>query len=138
MHASPSNAPLELWGGVECTVVRIGDDYRDQVVETGHRTRLEDLDAIADLGVKAVRYPIVWETVAPDSPDELDFTWHDERLERLRARGNEAAQRAYRHRQLQGRLVERPLTRNRRLQVKRPRRSRLSCVRPEPRHRCGL
>jgi len=79
--------PLELWGGVECSVVRVGEDYRNQVVETGHSARLDDIDAIADLGVKAVRYPIVWETVAPESPDELDFSWHDKRLKRLQERG---------------------------------------------------
>ena len=79
--------PLELWGGVECSVVRIGDDYRNQVVDTGHAARLDDIAAIAELGVKAVRYPILWETVAPQSPDELDFSWHDKRLERLREKG---------------------------------------------------
>ncbi|GAA4746671.1 hypothetical protein GCM10023264_10390 [Sphingomonas daechungensis] len=78
---------LELWGGVECSVVRIGDEFRNQVVETGHASRLSDIDAMADLGVKAVRYPIIWETVAPESPDELDFSWHDERLKRLRDHG---------------------------------------------------
>jgi dTDP-4-dehydrorhamnose reductase len=81
--------PLELWGGVECTIVRIGDDYRDQVRETGHSSRLSDIDAMAKLGVKAVRYPILWETVAPQSPHELDFSWHDERIERLRDHGIE-------------------------------------------------
>lgn len=80
-------APLELWGGVECTVVRIGDEFRNQIVETGHVARLEDLDEIARLGIKAIRYPIVWETVAPDDPEALDFSWHDERLERLRQLG---------------------------------------------------
>ena len=84
----PGAAPtLELWGGVECSVVRIGSDYRNQLVETGHAARFSDLDAMADLGVKAVRYPILWETVAPESPTELDFSWHDKRLEHLRERG---------------------------------------------------
>ncbi len=80
-------APLELWGGVECTVVRIGDEYRNQIVDTGHAARLGDIDAMAALGVKAVRYPILWETVAPQSPHELDFSWHDARLQRLRELG---------------------------------------------------
>ena len=79
--------PLELWGGVECTVVRIGDKYRSQLHDTGHWSRLSDLDAMAELGIKAVRYPIVWETVAPEVPTELDFSWHDKRLERLRELG---------------------------------------------------
>ena len=82
-----ADAPLELWGGVECTVVRIGDDYRNQVFETGHASRMGDLDAMANLGVKTVRYPIVWETVAPEIPTELDFSWHDARLNRLRELG---------------------------------------------------
>ena len=55
-----SAAPLlELWGGVECSVVRIGDDYRNQLVDTGHSARFADLDAMAGLGIKAVRYPIL-------------------------------------------------------------------------------
>ena len=82
--ASPQ---LELWGGVECSVVRVGDSYRNQLVETGHSARFADLDAMVELGVKAVRYPILWETVAPESPGELDFSWYDARLEHLRERG---------------------------------------------------
>ena len=82
--ASP---PLELWGGIECSLVRVGDDFRNQVEETGHRARLSDIDAMASLGIKAVRYPILWESIAPEDPDALDFSWHDERLNRLREQG---------------------------------------------------
>ena len=82
---TPGAVPqLELWGGVECSVVRIGDDYRNQIVDTGHSARFADLDAMIELGIKAVRYPILWETVAPETPSELDFSWHDNRLEHLR------------------------------------------------------
>ncbi|MBA3730464.1 MAG: dTDP-4-dehydrorhamnose reductase, partial [Sphingomonas sp.] len=42
---------------------------------------------MAELGIRAVRYPILWETVAPEVPSELDFSWHDPRLERLRELG---------------------------------------------------
>lgn len=90
MTQSPFNVAsprLELWGGVECTVVRVGDEYRDQSAETGHSYRRGDMDLIKDLGVTTVRYPILWENVAPDRPDELDFAWTDERLAMLRERG---------------------------------------------------
>jgi dTDP-4-dehydrorhamnose reductase len=83
----PPAPPLELWGGIECTIARVGDHYRDQTLETGHHLRSSDIDLIADLGVRTVRYPILWETVAPDRPDEYDFSWTDDRLERLRERG---------------------------------------------------
>lgn len=79
--------PLELWGGLECTVARIGDEFRDQSRETGHGDRLADLDLIAGLGIKTLRYPVVWETISPDRPDDADWRWHDERLHGLRDRG---------------------------------------------------
>ena len=87
MITSGAGAPLELWGGVECTVVRIGDEYRNQLIDTGHASRMGDLDAMAEIGIKAVRYPILWETIAPQVPTELDFSWHDARLKRLRELG---------------------------------------------------
>src|ERR671917_2512954 len=75
---------LELWGGLECTVVRIGDEFRNQSDETGHQQRIADLDAIAALGIRTLRYPVVWETVAPDDPDVCDWSWTDARFARMR------------------------------------------------------
>ena len=80
-------APAEIWGGLECSVVRVGARQRDQFRETGHHDRLSDLDAVAGLGVSRLRYPVSWERVAPDRPDECDWAWHDERLGELRRLG---------------------------------------------------
>jgi dTDP-4-dehydrorhamnose reductase len=74
---------LELWGGHECTVVRVGDRWTDQTVRSGHQHRLDDLERFAALGIKAIRYPVLWERTAPQRPDERDFRWSDERLNRL-------------------------------------------------------
>jgi dTDP-4-dehydrorhamnose reductase len=74
----------EVWGGVECTIVRLRNRWRDQSVETGHRERLDDLDLIAELGIRTLRYPVLWETVSPHSPNHADWSWHDSRLARLR------------------------------------------------------
>ncbi|MBV8592683.1 MAG: sugar nucleotide-binding protein, partial [Caulobacteraceae bacterium] len=41
----------------------------------------------AALGVKTLRYPLLWERVSPDRPDVADWRWLDERLGRLRALG---------------------------------------------------
>lgn len=71
---------LELWGGVECTLARVQDGYRDQLEETGCRRRSDDLARIAALGIRTVRFPVLWESVAPERPDARDFRWHDERL----------------------------------------------------------
>ena len=78
---------LELWGGVECSVVRVGDGWRDQTVETGHHDRLGDLDLVAEAGIKTLRYPLLWERVSPEHPDQADWGWHDTRLARLRELG---------------------------------------------------
>jgi dTDP-4-dehydrorhamnose reductase len=75
---------LELWGGHECTVNRVGDGYRDQTRLSGHQDRIEDLARFADLGLKALRYPVVWERVAPRHPRERDWSWTDERLHEIR------------------------------------------------------
>lgn len=78
---------VELWGGVECTVNRVGDRYRDQLRLTGHHDRPDDLDLIAALGVKALRFPVLWERVAPDRPNAHDWDWSDRRLARTQALG---------------------------------------------------
>ena len=78
---------VALWGGLECSVARIGDAFRDQFAETGHRARPEDLQAVAALGIRTLRYPIVWESVAPDDPDICDWSWHDRQMATLQALG---------------------------------------------------
>ena len=77
----------ELWAGLECSVVRVGDSWRNQAIETGHADRPEDLDLLAGLGIKTLRYPVIWESIAPDNPDVCDWRWHDARLTRLRDLG---------------------------------------------------
>ncbi|KAB7732536.1 family 1 glycosylhydrolase [Rudanella paleaurantiibacter] len=79
--------PLALWGGLECTVNRVGDQYGDQIVRTGHHDRLDDLGQLADLGLRTLRYPILWERTAPHHPDGPDWRWADQRLHHLRKLG---------------------------------------------------
>ncbi len=84
--AAVQQGALQMWGGVECSVVRVGDRWRDQVQETGHHDRLDDLDAIAALGIRTLRYPVLWERCAP-GPAHAGWAWHDERLNWLRTLG---------------------------------------------------
>lgn len=52
---------IELWGGLECTVNRVGDVWMDQMERCGHHDRPEDFKHIAQLGLKTLRYGLHWE-----------------------------------------------------------------------------
>jgi dTDP-4-dehydrorhamnose reductase len=78
---------LELWGGVECTVNRVGETYSDQVCRSGHHDRPDDIALVASTGIKTLRYPVLWERVAPDGLIGADWSWTDDRLDRLRRLG---------------------------------------------------
>ena len=80
-------SPVAIWGGFECTVARLRDDYRDQLLETGHLHRVSDLDLVGDLGIRTLRYPVLWEHVAPEALDAPQWDWHDQRLSHLRQIG---------------------------------------------------
>jgi dTDP-4-dehydrorhamnose reductase len=78
---------LELWGGHECTINRLGDLYMDQSALSGHYRRLSDIDLFADIGFKALRYPVLWERIAPEQPDCCDWSWTDKVFDKCKARG---------------------------------------------------
>lgn len=78
-----------MWAGIECTVNRVGDRYFDQLVRSGHHARVGDLELLQQLGVRTVRYPVLWERHAPRGLAAADWSWADERLGRLRELGIE-------------------------------------------------
>jgi dTDP-4-dehydrorhamnose reductase len=85
--ADTGRPALELWGGLECTVARIGDELVDQTRLNGHHDRPDDLDRFAALGITAIRYPVLWERIEPEGPTAADWRWTDERLGRMRQLG---------------------------------------------------
>ncbi len=78
---------LELWGGIECTVARVGDTWRNQVAELGLTLDEAQLQALRSLGIQRLRFPVLWETVMPAAADRCDWRWHDERLATLQRLG---------------------------------------------------
>ena len=79
-------APLELWAGVEATVNRVGEAYQDQLALSGFERRPGDLDLLASLGAKRIRFPVLWERAAPKE-GVFDWHWLDGWLGRARALG---------------------------------------------------
>lgn len=85
--SSPRRTRLEVWGGIECSHVQIGDRIRDQLKESGHWYRPRDLDRVAALGIRRLRFPVIWGAVAAHG--RPDFRWHDRRLARAQRLGLE-------------------------------------------------
>ena len=85
--STPPTTMPEVWAGIEPTVNRVGDRYLDQINRSGHAERIDDLELFAELGIKAIRYPVLWERIAPDGLDTADWSWTDARLSRLRELG---------------------------------------------------
>lgn len=79
--------PLELWGGLECTTNRVGEEYFHQLDRNGHADRVDDIAGFAGLGIRAIRYPVLWERTAPDGIASADWSWPDARLNALRDAG---------------------------------------------------
>ena len=80
-HCSP-----ELWGGAECTVNRINDQFRDQLAYAGHYQREGDIDRFASLGITALRYPVLWELHEPEERTIIDWSHTAIQLERIRSK----------------------------------------------------
>lgn len=76
----------ELWGGIECTINRVKDKYFDQLVYSQHYKRDSDIDLIANLGIKKIRYPVLWEKHQPAKNTVIDWSWTETRLKLLKDR----------------------------------------------------
>jgi dTDP-4-dehydrorhamnose reductase len=75
----------EIWGGIECTINRIDSTFRDQLECSGHYTRTGDIEQFAALGIKKLRYPILWEHHETKKHGTPDWSWTRKQLETIRA-----------------------------------------------------
>lgn len=75
---------LEIWGGIECTINRINDEYRDQLDYSGHYVRAHDINKIAELGISKLRYPILWERHEQSQDQQINWTWISNQLDLIR------------------------------------------------------
>ncbi len=79
MHANTQD--LELWGGTESTINRVGDHYFDQNLWSGHRERADtDFARIAALGIRTLRLPLLWEQGNEDGIGTPDWPSFDRTL----------------------------------------------------------
>jgi dTDP-4-dehydrorhamnose reductase len=79
----------EIWGGLECTINRREDIFKDQLHHSNHYERKGDLEAFGHLGIKAIRYPVLWEKHVRQKDEVIDWTWVSQQLTSLRDLGIE-------------------------------------------------
>lgn len=77
----------ELWGGIECTINRIGDTFFDQLEFLNHYNRRGDIEALASTGIKKLRYPVLWEKHQPVKGQPINWTWIGQQLSLIRNAG---------------------------------------------------
>ncbi len=77
----------EIWGGIECTINRVGDEFRDQLEESGHYIRNDDIDKVASLGISKIRYPVLWEFHQATPDTSIDWSWTEMQLNKIRKHG---------------------------------------------------
>jgi dTDP-4-dehydrorhamnose reductase len=81
------DSQIEIWGGLECTINRVRDCYHDQFEFGGHYNRQDDMDLIGSLGIKRLRFPVIWEKHQAVKDGLIDWTFTDGKLARLRELG---------------------------------------------------
>jgi dTDP-4-dehydrorhamnose reductase len=82
-----SGTKPEIWGGLECTVNRVKNDFFDQLAYAGHYDRPGDIAAIAALGIQKIRYPLLWEKYQPEPGRPASWSRVENKLDELRGCG---------------------------------------------------
>lgn len=87
MDTNYPSCNLEIWGGLECTINRVADTFRDQLQYTGHYERADDIDKIAELGISSLRYPVLWEAHQASAEDEtINWARTETQLQKIRSK----------------------------------------------------
>ncbi|MBO9573111.1 MAG: family 1 glycosylhydrolase [Chitinophagaceae bacterium] len=84
MHKPIQYYNPEIWGGIECTINRVKNNFFDQLQFSGHYYREDDIEHIAQLGIKKLRYPVLWEKHQPEKNRSIDWTWTSNQLHKIR------------------------------------------------------
>ncbi|HVF82527.1 MAG TPA: family 1 glycosylhydrolase, partial [Flavisolibacter sp.] len=77
----------QLWGGIECTVNRIQNNFFDQLEYSGHYGRAGDLSLLTETGIEKIRYPVLWESHQPQKDTVINWSPTQKRLEAIKENG---------------------------------------------------
>jgi len=69
----------EVWGGIECTINRVKDNYFDQLSYSDYYNHPQH-EEISQLGIKKLRFPVLWEKHQPSNDAEINWDWTERQL----------------------------------------------------------
>lgn len=72
------NSP-EIWGGLESTINRVDNSYFDQLAFANYYERPAH-EMIASLGIRKLRFPVLWEKHQPTIDATINWQWTAEQL----------------------------------------------------------
>jgi dTDP-4-dehydrorhamnose reductase len=85
MSVDVKKSGVAVWAGIECTINRVGNAYHDQLEYLDHYRRgTSDLEAVAGLGIEALRYPVLWEHHEPKKGMGVNWEFASAGLNKLR------------------------------------------------------
>ena len=76
----------EIWGGIECTINRVNDAFFDQLAYIDFYNK-PLLQSITGLGIKKMRFPILWEKHQPAPDGAINWQWTEQQLAHLKQEG---------------------------------------------------
>ena len=74
----------EIWGGIECTINRVHDRFLDQSELAGLYDNPGFIDLMISLGIKRLRFPVLWEKLQPSLSKNIDWSFTEKCLIKLR------------------------------------------------------
>lgn len=74
----------EVWGGIECTINRVNDRFLDQFDLTRFYDHPQWIDEIIQLGIKTIRFPVLWEKHQSVLNKEIDWSFTADQLTKLK------------------------------------------------------
>ena len=74
----------EIWGGIECTINRVNNTFLDQFDLSGFYDHPEWIHDIVRLGIKTIRFPVLWEKHQPSLGQPIDWNFTANQLEILK------------------------------------------------------
>lgn len=78
---------LEMWGGIDYPLNRIGDEYFHRGEKRDHDDNIQSLQMFVELGIKKIRIPCLWELVSPKDLDRCHWHQIDAKLDECQKLG---------------------------------------------------